>query len=139
VKILFLDIDGVCNSANYSRTRAKGGMLDIDLTAAAIAKRIIAETNCSVVLSSSWRLDKHLREDVRASVCDFIDVTPDNRGRTDRGCEVIAWMGQHPEVTVHAILDDDADFHKDQPLFRTSWETGITDEIADAVIKHLNR
>ena len=138
MKILFLDIDGVCNSANYARERAKPGMLDIDPDTVPIIRRIIEETGCSVVLSSSWRLDKHLRDDVREHIVKFIDVTPDNRGLTDRGCEVIAWRKQHPEVTTHAILDDSTDFHKDQPFFKTDWQTGITEQVADKVIAHLN-
>jgi hypothetical protein len=30
------------------------------------------------------------------------------------------------------------DFHRDQPLFQTSWLTGITDEIMQRAIEYLN-
>lgn len=137
MKILFLDIDGVVNSL-YTLQRSRG-MYGIDPAMADRVKRIITETGCEVVLSSTWRLDGRSRAEVQKKVCLFIGVTPDFRGTTDRGCEVISWMKEHPEVTRHAILDDNADFHKEQPLFKTTWAAGLTDEIADAVIAHLNK
>jgi hypothetical protein len=48
------------------------------------------------------------------------------------------WLDQHPDVTRYAILDDDSDFYADQPLFKTAWQTGITDEIAQQVTEYLN-
>ena len=38
----------------------------------------------------------------------------------------------------YAILDDDADFLPHQWLFKTNFNDGITEEIAQAVIDHLN-
>lgn len=143
MKILFLDIDGVCNSAAYVHKRfeetGKAGIVDIDPVAAARVKRIIKETGCKVVLSSTWRLMEHNREEVRREVCDFIDVTPHYGGRP-RGEEVRDWLIAHPLLNVvqRAILDDDSDFLPGQPLFQTTWAAGLTDEIADAVIAHLN-
>lgn len=65
------------------------------------------------------------------------------RGRewdhTLRGDEINAWLKDHPEVTKYAILDDDCDFYDDQPLFQTTFQYGLTDEIAEAVIKHLGK
>ena len=55
-----------------------------------------------------------------------------------RGDEINAWLSEHPEVTKYAILDDESDFYDDQPLFQTTFETGLTDEIAQKVIDHLN-
>jgi hypothetical protein len=55
-----------------------------------------------------------------------------------RGDEVNAWLAEHPTVERWAILDDDSDFCDDQPLFKTSWSTGITEEIAAKVTSHLN-
>lgn len=135
--VLFLDVDGVANSGEYAHSLGIGGLLGIDPVAAARVRRIVAETGCSVVLSSTWRLSEKNRQEVRRDLCDFIDVTPDYRGKTDRGCEVIGWLKDHPEVTRHAILDDNSDFHDDQPLFLTTWKHGLTDEIADKVIASL--
>lgn len=139
MKILFLDIDGVCNSMEYMNATGDRDLYSIDPAAAARVGRIIEQTKCKVVLSSSWRLSAESSAEVIANVCMFIDITPDFHGTTDRGCEVIAWLKSHPEVTRHAILDDNADFHRDQPLFKTTWAAGLTDEIADLVIAHLNK
>lgn len=137
MKILFLDVDGVLNYAGCPYFMKGTKMLGVDPKLVAIVRRIVRDTGCKVVLSSSWRLYKPDREYIKKKI-DFIDITPDKRGLTDRGCEVIAWMDEHPEVTVHAILDDNSDFHKEQPLFLTKWDTGITPEIAQQVIDHLN-
>lgn len=141
-KILFLDIDGVVNSREFMLAEHKrvghGTMLGISPLLADEVRRIIEFTQCEVVLSSSWRLDEKSREQVRAEVCEYVDVTPSLRGTTDRGCEVLAWLDEHPDVTAYAILDDNSDFHKDQHLFKTPWETGITRDVTIAVIKHLN-
>lgn len=143
MKILFLDIDGVVNSAQFVKSEfeknGKGGTVGIDPRLADIIKMIIFTTGCEVVLSSSWRLWDDTRQQVKREVVEYIDVTPDHKGTTDRGCEVIAWLKDHPEVTRHAILDDNSDFHKDQPLFKTSWETGITMDVAQQVVDHLNQ
>lgn len=76
----------------------------------------------------------------------------------ERGKEIQQWLKENPrplchmptscpfparamcqghEVERYAILDDDSDFLPDQPLFKTSWKTGLTKEIAEAVIRHL--
>lgn len=136
MKVLFLDIDGVCNSQASFKQRTEPDPIDKHM--ARRVRQIVQDTGCVVVLSSSWRCYADLRAKVKQRVCEFIDVTPDKRGLTDRGCEVIAWLENHPEVTAHAILDDNSDFHEEQPLFKTDWLTGLTKEIADAVTLHLN-
>lgn len=146
-KVLFLDIDGVCNSAEYAERRfkktGKGGLLGIDKTLAERVRRIVKETGCDVVLSSTWRLYPNARDQVRRDVVGFIDVTRNlqagaQNGRTERGYEVQEWLDRHPEVEQYAILDDDSDFLPDQWLFKTTFKLGITEEIADNVIAHLN-
>lgn len=147
MKILFLDIDGVCNSAQYARKlyeeRGHGGLIGIDPVPTKLVHRIIEETGCKVVLSSTWRLYEGAREQVRNEVCEFIDVTADHQrgakwGAAPRGGEVREWLNAHPEVERYAILDDNSDFYADQYLFLTTWERGLTPEIADKVIAHLN-
>ena len=142
MKVLFLDIDGVCNSAAFAEAgNSLWNNTDPELTK--LVKRIIDETKCSVVLSSTWRMYPDSRKAVKEQVCDFIDCTKDmqagaKRGVVERGYEVQEWLDRHPEVTQYAILDDDADFLPHQWLFKTTWEKGITEDIAQAVIHHLN-
>lgn len=135
MKILFLDIDGVVNKVGtHARYRDS---VAIDPFLAFRIGKIVVETECQVVLSSAWRLIPGLRRAVEEYVSDILDVTP--VAPSDfRGDEVMAWLAGHPEVTRYAILDDGDDFHRDQPLFQTSWLTGITDEITQRVIEHLN-
>lgn len=148
MKVLFLDIDGVCNSRAYLyRLRAKNKKATlwygIDPEAAKLVKEIIKATGCVVVLSSTWRLYADGRAQVKREVCNFIDCTKDlqagaKRGHVERGIEVQEWLERHPAVEQYAIIDDDSDFLPDQWLFSTTFNEGLTPEIAQAVIHHLN-
>lgn len=143
LKILFLDIDGVCN---HQKTRERQGntkFIGINPAMADRVRRIISETGCKVVLSSSWRLFPDSKKWAEQEVCEFYDCTADLQrgsvwGMVYRGFEIKEWLGRHPGVRQYAILDDSDDFLWGQPLFRTTWAEGLTDEIADAVIEHLN-
>lgn len=141
MKVLFLDIDGVCNSRKFAEA---GNSLwnNTDPQAVELVRKIIEATKCVVVLSSTWRMYPDSRKAVRQQVCSYIDCTKDlqagaKRGWVDRGVEVQEWLDRHPEVTQYAILDDESDFLPNQWLFKTSFEHGITEEIAQAVIDHL--
>ena len=123
-KILFLDIDGVCN---HQKTRERQGntkFIGINPVMADRVRRIIAETGCKVVLSSSWRLFDLQRGAVW--------------GMIYRGFEIKEWLDRHPGAKRYEILDDSDDFLWGQHLFRTTWAEGLTDEIAQQVIDHLN-
>ena len=135
MKVLFLDIDGVVNRAG-TRQRYRGFM-GIDPFLASKVCKIIFDTDAAVVLTSTWRHIPGGREEVDRHVYKTFDVTP-IADTGFRGEEVKMWLNQHPEVTRYAILDDDSDFDADQPLFKTTWQTGITDEIAQQVTEYLN-
>lgn len=142
MKVLFLDIDGVCNSGDFAQA---GNSLwnNTDPELCKLVQRIIKETGCKVVLSSTWRMYPDSRAAVRAQVCDYIDCTKDmqagaKRGIVERGVEVQEWLDRHPAVTHYAIIDDDADFLPNQWLFKTTFQKGLTTEITEAVIAHLN-
>lgn len=141
MRVLFLDIDGVCNSRAWAE---KGNSLwnGTDPDAVALVRKIIKETKCTVVLSSTWRLYPDSRAAVKRDVCHYYDVTKDmqagaKRGIVERGLEVQEWLDRHPEVTQYAILDDESDFLPNQWLFKTTFAKGITEEIAQSVIDHL--
>ena len=141
--VLFLDIDGVCNSSEFvtsPRNKKIGGMIGIDPLPAVLVKMLVQDTGCLVVLSSTWRLNAMTRQDVREQVIDFIDITPDFYDKP-RGAEIQDWLDKHPEVTCYAILDDDSDMLDSQlpNFFKTTWAEGLTREIADKVKEHLNR
>lgn len=149
-KILFLDIDGVVNSEESFKKGTQRDHHGIDPYMAFLVGKIKLHTDCDVVLSSSWRGHEDNHKVIKQQVVDFVDITPRN-GTGIRGTEIHSWLVKNIEPSVYrnyldieghriAILDDDSDmllWQKDV-FFKTSWKTGITEEIADAVIAHLN-
>jgi hypothetical protein len=141
--VLFLDIDGVCNSLAYAQRNGMNLWNKVDPEACELVRQIIEATGCQVVLSSTWRLYPDSLKVVREQVCEFIDVTPNfqtaenHRSATPRGNEIQDWLDRHPGVERYAILDDDSDMLPGQHLFQTTFAAGLTPEIAAKVIKHL--
>ena len=139
MKVLFLDIDGVVNKQeNYDRSKNMGPY-PIDSYCAFLVGRIQLQTGCEVVLSSSWRLHPEGVQNVSKRVVRLLDKTPCLSGI--RGDEVQAWLDKYPEFDKYAILDDDMDFYVYQApnFFKTTFQDGLTEEIAEAVINHLGR
>lgn len=136
MKVLFLDVDGVLNSRNTTNFHE---LYPIDSYMAFLIGRIQLQTGCEVVLSSSWRNHPEGVQNVSKRVVELLDKTPYLDGI--RGDEVQAWLDKHPEVDKYAILDDDMDFYVYQApnFFRTTFQDGLTDEIANAVIEHLGK
>ena len=147
MKLLFLDIDGVLNSeATFKREHrlAFEGLFTMDARMVNRLKRIISETEAKIVLSSTWRRNILWPMALYGNGIDLnsvIGTTPITREGEIRGDKVNAFIKQTEDVITvekYAILDDDLDFHSEQPLFKTSWKEGLTDEIADQVIAYLN-
>lgn len=138
MKILFLDIDGCVNKRENFNPTSKNTMYPLDSYCAFLVGRIQLQTGCEVVLSSSWRHDPDAVDQISEYVVKLLDMTP--KLRKYRGDEVQAWLDRHPETDKYAILDDDMDFYVYQApnFFKTIFEDGLTDEIAEAVINHLN-
>lgn len=147
-KILFLDVDGVMNSKDTLQ-RSTRGVIGIDPYLSILVHRIVEATGCEVVLSSSWRHMGKGYEEV-GSIIPLIGKTGSSDSRI-RGVEIHEWLRENVEgfnsgsykgddgVARIAILDDDSDMllWQGRHFFQTSFETGITEEIAAAVIKHL--
>lgn len=142
MKILFLDIDGVCNSVT-TFTKDPHAHFPIDSYMAFLVGKIKLDTGCEVVLSSSWRHHKESEEQIEKRIVPLYGRTPFSRTRERdlRGYEIQDWLSVHPEVEAYAILDDDNDMLPEQMenFFKTSWEVGLTKDIADDVIDHLNK
>lgn len=137
MKIIFLDIDGVLNC--HTTRERDGGYVGIDSRLVAILNRILEETGAYIVISSTWRKFENWEKSVEAGgIRKVIGSTPRLDGKI-RGEEVKAWLVEgHVSVSEYAVLDDDSDFLDGQPLFKTENRRGLTPEIADAVIAHLN-
>lgn len=137
MKVLFLDIDGVVNCATTSQRFDH--TIGIDPFMALLVWRIVENTDAKIVLSSSWRYYPDSMKEVEKRVMPFIDTTPRSQGLTSRGHEIRQWLQAHPEVEKYAILDDNSDMLEEQMpnFFKTTWDTGLTEEIAEKVVEHL--
>ncbi len=152
MKVLFLDIDGVVNCSTTSQRHR--GFIGIDPYMSILVDRIKQATGCVVVLSSTWRKDLNSRKEIMDQCTSFIDCTPytfllDKEGGRElnnwsrRGHEIERWLNENWEdVEKYAVLDDDIDVKMIEKLipnyFQTFWEEGLTEEIANKVIEHLN-
>jgi hypothetical protein len=155
--ILFLDVDGVLNSQNWfmSAEGKERYFVDdhrethIDPCAIIFLNIIVRETDCAIVLSSTWRRGHSLgstlrcfkRKGLRANGWNaFIGITPIMERQfpgssilqaPTRGAEIQAWLNANgnPERngTAICILDDESDMDHLKPfLVRTDIKEGLT-------------
>ena len=176
MKVLFLDIDGVLNSENWFAYRiycVKNNMVNIlmnfvdtddrnikhkltmlDDRAIANLNRIIEETGCKVVLSSSWRssieseniFTQNLLK-LKGFKYEFYDVTPRlwfSDFSIRRGEEIKFWLDKESEkheIESFVILDDDSDMLPEQMnnFIHVDGQVGLTDRDALKAIEILNK
>lgn len=168
MKVLFLDVDGVLalgrlTYVDDSIPPTPIGILVEELQFKTL-RRIILQTGASIVLSSDWRLDPNLVDELNRTLDEFliprpIDHTPFQDGEyllfeEARTIEIKKWLDKHPEVQKFAILDDldlvgfGSNFFQTECDFMDVEEApedgpienfGLTKEIADKVIAHLNK
>lgn len=141
-KYIFLDIDGVLN-AHHNTVERWGGFIGIDPKHVAIFNKLVEETGAEIVLSSAWRSDPDWHKTMTANgiVDKFLGKT--KHLPTDfRGIEIAEWLDSNAEKPFkYAILDDNSDMLPDQKehFFKTKWDVGLTEEIAELVKQHLNK
>ena len=176
MKIIFLDIDGVLNSENWFGYRlycVKNNMVNIlmnfvdtddrnikhkltmlDDRAIANLNRIIEETGCKVVLSSSWRssieseniFTQNLLK-LKGFKYEFYDVTPRlwfSDFSIRRGEEIKFWLDKESEkheIESFVILDDDSDMLPEQMnnFIHVDGQVGLTDRDVLTAIEILNK
>lgn len=139
-KFIFLDIDGVLNSidlsvAQQATERApKSRLHDIDPVRVGLLKWVVDMTNANIVISSTWRTGRTAEWFVgffeALNWCNppIVGVTPISNGiRGDEINEYLTLNGQ--EECKYVILDDDSDFHENQPFIHV-------DRIAGLSLKH---
>ena len=140
-KFLFLDINGVLDT-NWKFGQKE---CDLDLSKILILKRIIENTGAFIVLSSSWKSHSETRNMITRILrsCDLkiYSKTP-NCISQPRHVEIKEWMTIHEsKIEKCAILDDDelaCTPHESSRFFLVDGRYGLTDEIADSIIEHLN-
>lgn len=108
-------------------------------------KKIVETAKASIVLSSSWRWEKPLRDKVhkqlQAKDIDFIDTTTLQTDITmSRGKEVEKYLEDHPEIENFVILDDDEiqSAALKPHHVKTTFKYGLTREKAEEAIKIFN-
>lgn len=149
-KILFLDIDGVLNSAEWMKTGNMGTrdpQEHFDPVLCARLESVLAATKADVVLSSTWRrlfplddITKWIRKSGVPSLY-VIDKTPIKMSLCSRGEEIGLWLQLNQDVHNFAIVDDDDDMrwpHLVERFVNTTWEKGLQDEHVDRLIELLN-
>jgi hypothetical protein len=166
MKIVFLDVDGVLNSAHWWKVRtgvpeeankADYAHYSIDPSAVLRLNRLLDESGAVCVLSSTWRtmyplpdMQSHLVR--RGFTGRLLGATPnhashkmvkDERGRwTRRGNEIQAWLnmlGPKNQPGSFVILDDDDDMaHLANRLVKTKFDHGLTDENVNEALEVLN-
>lgn len=138
MKVIFLDMDGVLNNAEWMKARDTDpdvkeedrrwvGM--IDPAAVEVLNEIVAKSGAKVVVSSTWRLihppaDMQRFLEARGFKGEIIGSTPRSALRDcQRGDEIKRWLDQHEEVTEFVALDDDSDMGAVRDRWvRTYWQ-----------------
>lgn len=119
MKILFLDVDGVLipmrayRFAAPRRGRDAGQFRLMDPVAIATILSLLCRCDAKIVLSSVWRKDERTLLFARFAENGIMPEWFHEDYRTPffpngtRGDEIRAWLGDHPEVTTYAVLDDE--------------------------------
>lgn len=157
MRVLFLDIDGVLNSASYRKSAPSTGDIDVDfrdlarrlptLLDAWCVRRVQSicdDTGAVIVLSTSWRV---LGLDVVRPIlrdagltADVVDKIGREGGGRSRGMAIRAWVGYHRDVAdggAWVALDDRRDVYEDLGALHcvmTDDAHGITDDDARAAV-----
>lgn len=150
-KILFLDIDGVLNSAKFfSNYKPYQDLPGMDPNSVSLLVDIIQKTGCKIVLSSNWRYSGIHKESDYALwleetdpsntvINSTIDVTPvfDIKCRAD---EIAAWIDSNNYRGTFVIVDDIDDMYElAEYHVRTNIEDGLTRELANDIIAKLSK
>ena len=141
-RVIFLDIDGVLNSAPFL---GEGADLPweamIDPRAVARLNALVRATGAAIVVSSSWRCHVPLARIARilgdhGFDGEIIGATP--RRPSSRGAEIQAWLDEAADgPDAFVILDDVSDMGPLTPhLVLTSFDEGLLDaHVADAAAR----
>jgi len=158
MKVIFLDFDGVLNSAaSFIRVSSERKKLTkeqkeglppvsehLDPTCASNFQYILkhCKDDVKIVISSTWRelfsldwLKEHLAK-YGIDSSRVIDRTPSifRFGGSCRGAEINEWLNEHKEVTDFVIIDDNyigSGHEENEKVVATHWYIGLT--LPDAV------
>lgn len=152
MKIIFLDFDGVMDTAYYDNYLYRMGLPSVDPFGIVFDPdcirnlgRIIEATGAKIVVSSTWKdfmsykdfLDMWEYRNLPGFVT---DTTPSSKFNKCRGDQIDAWLKECPTDCEYVIIDDmdHSQFHEHQHkhLFVVNLYDGLNDFIADKVIEY---
>lgn len=161
MKVIFLDFDGVLNSAGsflyedkrrkkYKDKKAKGPVNETlcNVLTSNFQHILDAYPEVKIVLSTTWRI-MHSLNWLKEKLASYNIGSSRVIGKTpqewdgNRGLEINAWLGEHPEVTHYIAIDDNDDgisgLHGQHRFVKTTWEAGLTfDKMEEAISKLSN-
>lgn len=141
MKVLFLDIDGVLNTPEM--LTIENGYRYICPDRVKLIKKVVDATDCKIVLSSAWRTESRelnmVREALAKENLSLFSETP-QCCEYPRSTEIVTWLMYRENIDKYAVIDDfeDAGERIETNLFLTHESTGLTEDIASNIIKHLN-
>ena len=155
MKIIFLDFDGVMDTAYYDHVLNEEGLPGNDSYGPVFdpdcvrnLKLIIDKTGADIVVTSTWKdfmtyqdfLDMWKKRGLPGFVT---DVTPTPSVSKNRGDEIDAWLNECVEECQYVIIDDlDGDNfneHQIPRLLVVNPFSGIDEDIAERAIALLNQ
>lgn len=149
--VIFLDIDGVLNSASWMHMGHMSGDFDdvgkrkhFDPNACAMLNRILKRVPSDIVISSAWRIThscKWMQRALRArgvTRARVIGQTPGGGGY--RGPQIQAWLDANaPRPFVIIDDSDDMGIALMPRLVRTDWKTGLLEEHIEPICQLLQQ
>lgn len=134
MKIIFLDFDGVLNSIQQTVVlkRESYDASGINRISLGLVRWVCEMTDAKIVISSTWR-SQGLDWIVGVVEANgwrnppIIGCTPRLNGfRGDEVKEYLQHSGTHNTLESYVAIDDDSDFHPDQPLIKVDPVVGFT-------------
>ena len=155
MKIIFLDFDGVMDTAYYDLVVTKEGLPEKDSYGTVFdpdcvrnLKEIIDETGADIVVTSTCKYFMTYKDFLdmweHRNLPGFVtDVTPTLSAKSKRGDEIDAWLDECPAECQYVIIDDldGSNFNEHQipRLLVVNPFNGIDEEIAERAIALLNQ
>ena len=153
MNLIFLDVDGVINSINnlikvYNETHKphSGYSHPFDSNCLENLKKLVIETNSSLVISSTWRLSEKgtnkLLHELKKYDLDKLVIGYTPFLGSSRKDEIKNFLSNFESsfTTNFIILDDDSDMGDLLPfLVKTNRQVGLTEENVQQAIKKLTK